>query len=71
MVTGIVLIVVGIVVYLGASFAGANHYGRTPRGNAGYTPQPGTGDVPMGFSAVALLGGALAIGGVIVVIASL
>ena len=69
--TGITLILLGVLAYFGSSVVGAAFFGLSRRGGFGYLPQPHTGVVPVAFALIALLGGAVAILGAILMLANL
>lgn len=62
-VAGPIAVIIGIAMYFGASAAGAEHFRRNNPGRS--TPTPGAGDVPKGYSVVALLGMGIGIFGAI------
>ena len=68
--TGVALIAVGLLAYLGSSVLGVTFFGLSRRGGFGYMSQPRTGVVPVFFSLIALLGGAVAILGAILIFAN-
>jgi len=60
---GVALLILGLVIYFGMSAVGASIGGPNPR--------PGTGDVPAWISGVALLGGLVAVIGVVITVGGL
>ncbi|MGH8924019.1 MAG: hypothetical protein ACRDWA_05160 [Acidimicrobiia bacterium] len=66
----IALTVIGAVIYFGTSALAASNYSRTGRGRAGAPPEPGTGDVSPSASGLALLGGLIAVIGIIGIVIS-